>query len=137
MTEDPKIGITWEEHRDRHIKLHKHMDELFADYINHHANDVSFTEMPIINLIKWSSDQCVDPLPTPGFTHKLGVKPSIVATINPQLLSRMRDLITRMIEIWDETPDYAINPNMLYDDDWSIEDEVGRILFKLEESDKE
>jgi hypothetical protein len=52
------------EHKKRHIELHKSLDELFADYIYHHSEQLSFNDMPIIELIKWSSSQTKNPTPT-------------------------------------------------------------------------
>ena len=49
-------------HRKRHIELHKSLDELFADYISHHPNQTQFTQMPIIDLIKWSKEQTENPV---------------------------------------------------------------------------
>ena len=50
-----------EEHMERHIKLHKALDELFADYVQHHPDEINFTEKPIIDLIKWSNQQTINP----------------------------------------------------------------------------
>lgn len=49
------------EHKKRHIYLHKALDELFADYISHHPEQTKFTEMPVMNLINWSSEQTKNP----------------------------------------------------------------------------
>ena len=55
------MGLTLEEHKKRHIELHKSLDELFADYISHHPDQVGFTTMPIKQLIEWSHRQTVKP----------------------------------------------------------------------------
>lgn len=59
--------MTHEEHRRRHVKLHQALDELFADFIQHHPGDHHFTQMPLIDLLKWSNQQTIDPaeLPVP------------------------------------------------------------------------
>ena len=49
------------DHKQRHIELHKSLDELFADYIAHHPKQVQFTQMPVIDLIKWSSFEAEKP----------------------------------------------------------------------------
>lgn len=53
--------MTPQEHKNRHIELHKALDELFADYISHHPDKVKFLETPIGDLIKWSHEQTVNP----------------------------------------------------------------------------
>lgn len=53
--------MTPEEHKERHVELHKALDELFADYIEHHPDESSFTKMPLMRLIEWSSNQRKNP----------------------------------------------------------------------------
>lgn len=53
--------MTPEAHKKRHIELHKALDELFADYISHHPNEIEFTRMPLIKLMKWSNEQTKKP----------------------------------------------------------------------------
>lgn len=53
--------LTKEKHRERHFKLHKSLDELFADYIEHHPNETEFTQMPLIKLMEWSHKQTTNP----------------------------------------------------------------------------
>ena len=53
--------MTPEEHKKRHIDLHKSLDEIFADYILNHSGDLNFTEMPIIKLLEWSFEQTKNP----------------------------------------------------------------------------
>ena len=50
--------MTKEEHKKRHLELHKAMDELFADAISHGSLG---TGKPILELIKWSFKQTVEP----------------------------------------------------------------------------
>ncbi len=50
-----------EEHKQKHVELHKGLDELFADYIAHHPNESQFTQMPLIKLIEWSHKQTINP----------------------------------------------------------------------------
>jgi hypothetical protein len=57
------------EHRQRHMELHRALDELFADYIQHHPEQVGFLDMPLQQLMIWSHAQTVDPAelpPKPG-----------------------------------------------------------------------
>ena len=53
--------LTPEAHRQRHIELHKALDELFADYIVHHRGEHGFTEMPLRRLLEWSHTQTIQP----------------------------------------------------------------------------
>lgn len=46
------------EHAERHLKLHRALDELFADYIEHGKGDTTNT---IMDLIKWSHAQTIVP----------------------------------------------------------------------------
>ncbi len=57
--------MTPEEHKQRHIELHRALDQLFADYIQHHPDDHNFLDMPLRNLIEWSYGQtlCPDEVP--------------------------------------------------------------------------
>lgn len=53
--------LTLEEHKQRHIELHKVLDELFADYIEHHKNDTRFLDIPFKVLMDWSYTQTINP----------------------------------------------------------------------------
>lgn len=53
--------MTVEEHKQRHIELHKSLDELFADYISHHPEEIQFTEMPLMKLLTWAHEQTKNP----------------------------------------------------------------------------
>ena len=48
-----------EEHKKRHILLHKHMDELVADYMSHTNKMPSQTNL--MELIEWSCEQTKNP----------------------------------------------------------------------------
>jgi hypothetical protein len=50
-----------DEHIARHKALHAAVDELFADYIEHHKEQTNFTGMPVIGLLKWSKEQAENP----------------------------------------------------------------------------
>lgn len=52
---------TPEGHRQRHIELHRALDELFADYITQHPDEHQFTTMPLDRLLKWSHQQTMLP----------------------------------------------------------------------------
>ena len=58
------MAMTKREHIARHKQLHAALDEIFADYILHHKDEHGFTEMPVIQLLKWSAGQMEDPTPT-------------------------------------------------------------------------
>jgi hypothetical protein len=64
-------ALTPEEHRQRHIELHKALDELFADYIGHHPEEHHFLDMPFRKLLDWSAQQMV----TPTAVERSGDKP--------------------------------------------------------------
>jgi hypothetical protein len=51
--------MTPEEHKQRHIELHKALDELVADYIQH--TDKFITNTNLQQLIEWSFKQTLDP----------------------------------------------------------------------------
>lgn len=58
--------ITEDDHKKRHIELHKSLDELFADFIEH--NELPFTSRPIKDLLDWAHKQTVE------LDHKLKSK---------------------------------------------------------------
>jgi len=55
--------MTPEEHKARHVMLHRHLDELFADFIDHHPDEHHFMEMPLMRFIDWSFEQTKEPTP--------------------------------------------------------------------------
>jgi len=52
--------MTPEEHKQRHIELHKALDELLADFITHTKKLPS--ETSLTELIKWSYEQTQNPV---------------------------------------------------------------------------
>jgi hypothetical protein len=48
-------------HKQRHIILHKALDELFADYIDHHPGEKDVLHHPLERLITWSYSQTINP----------------------------------------------------------------------------
>lgn len=50
-----------DEHRKIHIGLHKALDQLFADYIQHHPTQHNFLETPLKDFIEWSHRQTIQP----------------------------------------------------------------------------
>jgi len=56
-------SMSKEEHRERHIKLHEALDELFADFVLHNK-DKRATQTPIVELISWSYKQTQNPTET-------------------------------------------------------------------------
>lgn len=57
--------MTPEEHKQRHKELHRAVDELFADYIEHHPNQIGFINMPLQQLLEWSFEQTQNPTEKP------------------------------------------------------------------------
>lgn len=51
--------LSHEEHRNRHILLHYHLDELIADFINHTKKLPSKTTLR--ELMEWSHQQTISP----------------------------------------------------------------------------
>ena len=51
--------MTEKEHIDRHIELHKYLDELIADWITHTENRPS--KSTVLELMQWSHTQTVQP----------------------------------------------------------------------------
>jgi len=49
-----------EEHRKRHELLHKSLDELLADFIEHNKNK-GFSNTTIMELLEWSARQAREP----------------------------------------------------------------------------
>lgn len=48
-----------EEHRQCHVVLHKALDELVADFINHTDGRPSTT--PVLALMQWAHQQTIEP----------------------------------------------------------------------------
>lgn len=63
--EKQNIAITMREeekrkyHIERHIMLHKYLDELIADYI-YHAGKL-FSETNLLEIMEWSYQQIINP----------------------------------------------------------------------------
>lgn len=54
--------MTRDEHRQRHVELHRSLDELFADFIRHAPRDQhQFLDMPLSTLLSWSYQQTLEP----------------------------------------------------------------------------
>jgi len=51
--------MSHEKHIERHKELHQKLDELVADYIT--CTEKTLSNSSIMDLIKWSSEQCVKP----------------------------------------------------------------------------
>jgi hypothetical protein len=53
------MAITLEEHRARHVELHRSLDELVADFIRH--TDRLPSETSVMDLMMWSHAQTQNP----------------------------------------------------------------------------
>ena len=53
--------MDFEEHRQRHVELHKALDELVADFIRHNSHITRFLDVPMSTLISWSHSQTISP----------------------------------------------------------------------------
>ena len=58
--------MTRDEHRQRHELLHTHLDELLADYIGHHPDDLGILKTPFGEFLDWSAAQARNPTEQPG-----------------------------------------------------------------------
>lgn len=56
------------EHKQRHLVLHKHLDELVADFIDQTCKLLS--ETTVMDLIKWSHQQTKNPTDESYFKQK-------------------------------------------------------------------
>lgn len=57
-----KKPMTHDEHRAVHVVLHRHFDELLADFIEHHPGCLPMTGGTLVReLVEWSYQQTIDP----------------------------------------------------------------------------
>lgn len=56
--------MTQEQHQERHLQLHKSLDELAADWLQHQPlnSDKRFSNTTIMELMQWSHQQTIDPV---------------------------------------------------------------------------
>ncbi len=59
--------VTHEEHRERHLTLHKYLDELLADWIRHTPGRP--TKNAVFELLQWSHQQTMNPTEDPKETQ--------------------------------------------------------------------
>jgi hypothetical protein len=63
--------MTTKEHKQRHIKLHKALDELIADWVSVTDRVPSeATEATVMSLIVWSHAQTINPTPRPSVNEQ-------------------------------------------------------------------
>lgn len=53
------MTMTNEEHKERHVELHRKLDELLADFIEQTGKRVSATSL--LELLQWSFEQTKNP----------------------------------------------------------------------------
>jgi hypothetical protein len=58
-----------EKHKKRHVKLHKALDELLADFMIHSCSKKPVLIQSISTLMEWSHSQCTNPTPMTGDSH--------------------------------------------------------------------
>lgn len=56
-------NLTPEQHKQRHVELHRYLDELVADFITH--TDRLPSQTPLTDLMQWSYEQTQSPTETP------------------------------------------------------------------------
>lgn len=54
-------SLSVDDHKQRHIDMHKSFDELFADYIRHNMEEINFLDIPLKKLLDWSFNQTINP----------------------------------------------------------------------------
>jgi hypothetical protein len=57
---DDRRELTTEEHRERHVLLHRMLDELGADYLFQNAGSLPSTTT-MMDLMRWSHAQTLEP----------------------------------------------------------------------------
>ena len=53
------VKMNLKEHKERHIQLHKSLDELCGDYIRH--TEMLLSDVSLMDLIEWSHLQTLNP----------------------------------------------------------------------------
>lgn len=56
--------MTPAQHKRRHVRLHKALDELAADFLSHTGKLLSKTT--VMALLEWSHQQTINPIPLKG-----------------------------------------------------------------------
>jgi hypothetical protein len=56
--------MTTEEHQKRHFELHRALDELLADFIQH--TNLRPSQTTAMQLLEWSAKQCIKPTDIPN-----------------------------------------------------------------------
>ena len=57
---EPMVDLSPDEHRRVHVVLHKHLDELVADWCMHTGK--RFSETTLVDFMKWSHEQTIEPV---------------------------------------------------------------------------
>lgn len=57
--------MTKEEHRQRHVALHHALDELLADFLQHHDFNKLPSNTTLVELMQWSHQQTIEPVDLP------------------------------------------------------------------------
>lgn len=60
--------MTKEEHKEEHKRLHRCLDSLIADFILHHK-DKRPSNTTVMELMGWSHQQTIDPIPVSNTKH--------------------------------------------------------------------
>jgi hypothetical protein len=55
------MGLTPHQTKNRHVELHRALDELFACYITQHPDQVYFLQMPFEQFLTWSHQMTIKP----------------------------------------------------------------------------
>jgi hypothetical protein len=58
------VKMTPEQHKARHVQLHRALDELLADFILHNPGKYP-SKMPVLDLMRWSHAQTLKPTEDP------------------------------------------------------------------------
>ena len=52
--------LTFEEHRARHVQLHKYLDELVADFLTHNPSRLP-SKTTLMEFMQWTYQQTINP----------------------------------------------------------------------------
>lgn len=56
-------------HRERHVYLHRALDELVQDYVAHHPDAIDIDTLTVKELLRWAAEEAVHPTEPYGEQH--------------------------------------------------------------------
>jgi len=58
--------LTLEQHKAEHAKLHKNLEKLIMDFLNHAKDDALLDSTSVLELLNWSHGQVENPTTPPN-----------------------------------------------------------------------